>query len=695
MPKKIFNSDLETSGGLKATSVTANTLTDGSATINGGVLTASTLTDGTATLSGGDLLAQNIQASNVLATSTLRSNSNSLSVINTHGDSDGGSDTTPFIMSLERPAQASGAVQIIETNAASGAVAGVRLAYQGDSGESLGVYNAGITNNISAIQAVNKADSASAQTSHNVLSFGSTGNGVRLESADDITLVPAQDSGQVHIARDSSANGPIGLTIRKPINGSAYLSVVEGVSTLYGGRLAYEGDHTANSEGVVEESLGVGILDTVALQALSAGTARNVLSYKYTGSDVTLQSTTDMSISANTINLQSNNVVFSDFEEGSGSQPETFTISMDSYSNAVQLQTSGSCNIKIDADESSTTDIFRVLSTGQTGDQPLFEINTDITPINNYTVDKFKGTRIFLPWSSGVSPAPVFQALDGYTAIRGNGDVHLTLGNNASQDLDYSDNKFSFRRPSGYASGIPDGEEEVAYITSGGSLFCSVVVPRNGVLVQGGGLTFLGADSQNQPILTVPVADTVGWYDLVVNPGGLSGGSPNNTSMGTVYADESGFTGVHRYLSEVDASLLLPGNSVALNSNNRLELTTASNQPNAVGIIGKVQRISDNEIATGAKDSLGTEAANSGASSLVFVLSVGDTKKGEVRGFNVCNENGDIQPGDLLVTSSTPGYLMKQDDDIMRAKTVGKAMEAVTFDANGQATGVYGFIYCG
>ena len=61
----------------------------------------------------------------------------------------------------------------------------------------------------------------------------------------------------------------------------------------------------------------------------------------------------------------------------------------------------------------------------------------------------------------------------------------------------------------------------------------------------------------------------------------------------------------------------------------------------------------------------------------------------------MCTENGDITAGDLLVTSSTPGYLMKQDDDIIRSKTVGKAMEQVTFDENGQATGIYGYIYCG
>ena len=40
---------------------------------------------------------------------------------------------------------------------------------------------------------------------------------------------------------------------------------------------------------------------------------------------------------------------------------------------------------------------------------------------------------------------------------------------------------------------------------------------------------------------------------------------------------------------------------------------------------------------------------------------------------------GDIEIGDLISSSSTTGKGMKQDDDIVRSCTVGKAREAVTF----------------
>jgi hypothetical protein len=46
---------------------------------------------------------------------------------------------------------------------------------------------------------------------------------------------------------------------------------------------------------------------------------------------------------------------------------------------------------------------------------------------------------------------------------------------------------------------------------------------------------------------------------------------------------------------------------------------------------------------------------------------------------NVCGEAGNIAAGDLIVTSSMAGKGMKQADDIIRAKTVAKAREAVTF----------------
>ncbi len=62
---------------------------------------------------------------------------------------------------------------------------------------------------------------------------------------------------------------------------------------------------------------------------------------------------------------------------------------------------------------------------------------------------------------------------------------------------------------------------------------------------------------------------------------------------------------------------------------------------------------------------------------------------------NVCGENGDIDKGDLIVTSSIPGKGMKQSDDIVRSYTVAKAREAVTFDSPDQVKQIACIYVCG
>jgi hypothetical protein len=49
---------------------------------------------------------------------------------------------------------------------------------------------------------------------------------------------------------------------------------------------------------------------------------------------------------------------------------------------------------------------------------------------------------------------------------------------------------------------------------------------------------------------------------------------------------------------------------------------------------------------------------------------------------NVCGEGGNIEIGDLIVTSSTPGKGMKQSDDFVRSITVAKSRQAVTFSSS-------------
>jgi hypothetical protein len=121
--------------------------------------------------------------------------------------------------------------------------------------------------------------------------------------------------------------------------------------------------------------------------------------------------------------------------------------------------------------------------------------------------------------------------------------------------------------------------------------------------------------------------------------------------------------------------------------------------------------LDDNTVSRVAEDALGVQcnmAEESGGEwaptakfqTLWKLAAIGDSRQSNygttaLTGFKVCNEGGEISAGDLLCTSTTPGYLMKQPDDIMRNYTVGKAMEDVTFDSAGLATGIYGYVYCG
>lgn len=62
---------------------------------------------------------------------------------------------------------------------------------------------------------------------------------------------------------------------------------------------------------------------------------------------------------------------------------------------------------------------------------------------------------------------------------------------------------------------------------------------------------------------------------------------------------------------------------------------------------------------------------------------------------NVTGEGGNLLPGDLITTSSTPGKGMRQADDVVRASSVAKCREAVTFDNPDQVRMVACIYLCG
>lgn len=147
------------------------------------------------------------------------------------------------------------------------------------------------------------------------------------------------------------------------------------------------------------------------------------------------------------------------------------------------------------------------------------------------------------------------------------------------------------------------------------------------------------------------------------------------------------FTGAHVYPSAEDLSNHV-GSALVLVDGERVELSSADSSKNVVGLLISCQAKGDTETS-----SLGPVPESLGY--ICHVAAVGDSRTSQLQGASVCNEGGDIEAGDLLVTSSRPGYLMKQEDDIIRSSTVAKAMQPVNFSDDGVATGVYAYVYCG
>ena len=191
----------------------------------------------------------------------------------------------------------------------------------------------------------------------------------------------------------------------------------------------------------------------------------------------------------------------------------------------------------------------------------------------------------------------------------------------------------------------------------------------------------------------------------------------------------------HRYKKRNDVSIG-SGDLVKLDSNKQLIKTTSTKDTSVVGILW--QKIADpisltfsiesgssvelsSPISSSFIDSFGEYIPTTETGSLEIweVASIGDSfspsdsGSANLTGFKVCNQSGDVYRGDLLCSSDTAGYLMKQPSEWVVigfdannnpqyeerqsqcSYTVAKAMEDVTFDINGLAEGVYGYLYCG
>jgi len=156
------------------------------------------------------------------------------------------------------------------------------------------------------------------------------------------------------------------------------------------------------------------------------------------------------------------------------------------------------------------------------------------------------------------------------------------------------------------------------------------------------------------------------------------------------------FTAGHYYEFGETMSVDNIGSSVIYN-NGKIYLSLTPKDPKTIGFLA--------QITSGI-----TSDTDSTLSSVAYCVSVGDSKEWRdtiggsgnitgrsqyISGINICNEGGDIEIGDLICTSSTSGYFMKQADDLIHNYTAGKCMENITFNSTGKKQGVYSIMMCG
>ena len=162
-------------------------------------------------------------------------------------------------------------------------------------------------------------------------------------------------------------------------------------------------------------------------------------------------------------------------------------------------------------------------------------------------------------------------------------------------------------------------------------------------------------------------------------------------------ANYGSFTGAHDCLLPLDHSVEV-GDLVYdvevvsrkgySNTITKVASTTTPNQKAVVGVLVKISNVinetncpaafketssitdAEGNVETTTEYTLG-DAANNYYWSVVNSIGEGQ--------INVCGEGGNIEAGDLIVSSSIKGKGMKQADDIIRGYTVAKARESVTF----------------
>jgi hypothetical protein len=178
---------------------------------------------------------------------------------------------------------------------------------------------------------------------------------------------------------------------------------------------------------------------------------------------------------------------------------------------------------------------------------------------------------------------------------------------------------------------------------------------------------------------------------------GANGGYAGYAAAGTW----SPFTGSHDGLiakgTPIEVGdILIDSECIVTKVSDSLTIVEPSSTPNQVGAIGVL--VSQRPLLAGVPAAL---MEGKVITDPAYVDTLAETYDNTVingvgeGAVNVCGENGDINIGDFIVTSSIPGKGMKQADNVMRSYTIARARQAVTFSSPTEVKLVACIYLCG
>jgi hypothetical protein len=386
----------------------------------------------------------------------------------------------------------------------------------------------------------------------------------------------------------------------------------------------------------------------------------------------------------------------------------------------------GWCIFELNCGNSSYGTTLKFLSGGDAKGQ-LFQYNTgDMTLesfVDDININSQDSVSINAKGRSSTDPTS-----DSGIYLKTNSSTKAMIHNNGTVSIGTTtpDTGPKLHIKSGSASHTANAFNTVV-IESSGAAIVRLAAPDDSY----GKLGFSTSHSSNQGYITFYGSDYTTYGDRIYigigsnNVAYFTDSSGNNLFLDGTVSETAFFTEGHIYSSDQD---LESGDAVSL-IGEKIVRTTSTNQKDIVGIawyqvykkreadgFELFKNVGDHvsSISKRRRDSLGSyvnlgveNEAGEWVPTEEFkthwkVASIGDTRQfsedesvATLMGFKVCDQNGSIEKGDLLVSSNTAGYLMKQSDDIIRSSTAGKSMEDVSFNSEGLATGVYGFLYCG